>query len=338
MVQATRLGVTLPVPPEPGVSPAAAALRMADWAEQEGFDGLWFADTGEIDALTLAAAVAMRARRARIGLAVVPVYTRTPVVLASSVATLAHLAPGRFVLGLGASSHAMIEGWHGLKLEKPLTRVKETTLALRQALSGQATQFQGETLRTTGFRLASPPVPEVPIMLAGLRAKMLEMAAAVGDGVIVNLFPAAALPRIMEHIRAGAAQAGKDMAALEIVCRHQICVTDNPARARDAFRKRFAPYFATAVYNRFLAWCGHEGAAREIEAGFKAKDRARTGAALDDALVDQIAVIGTAEQCRERIRELVRGGITTPVVSCFSPDPKEFLATHEAFTPARFGQ
>jgi probable F420-dependent oxidoreductase len=333
MAHATRLGVTLPVPPD-----AAATLRMAEWAEGEGFDGLWFADTGEIDALTLAAAVTQRVRRARIGIAVVPVYTRTPVVLASSAATLAHLAPGRIVIGLGASSHAMIEGWHGLKLEKPLTRVKETALALRQALSGQATQFQGETLRSAGFKLANPPVPPVPIMLAALRGKMLEMAAAVGDGVIVNLFPAPALPRIMQHIRAGAAQAGKDAAALEIVCRHQICVTDDPARARDTFRKRFGPYFATPVYNRFLAWCGHEDAAREIEAGFKAKDRARTGAAFSDALIDQIAVIGTAEQCRERIRALVQGGITTPVVSCFSPDPKEFLATHEAFTPARFGE
>ena len=104
MAQPVRMGVTLPVPPD-----AQATLRLAEWAEAEGFDAVWFADTGEVDALTLSAAVALRTQRVRIGIAVVPAYTRTPAVLAATTATLAQLAPGRIVLGLGASSHLMIE-------------------------------------------------------------------------------------------------------------------------------------------------------------------------------------------------------------------------------------
>jgi alkanesulfonate monooxygenase SsuD/methylene tetrahydromethanopterin reductase-like flavin-dependent oxidoreductase (luciferase family) len=165
---------------------------------------------------------------------------------------------------------------------------------------------------------------------------MLEMAAEVGDGVVINLFPAKALPKIMEHIKIGAARAGKQFEDLEIVCRHQIFVTDDPAGARDTIRKRFAPYFATPVYNRYLAWCGYEDAAQTIEQGWKEKDRAKTSGALSDEIIDQIAIIGTAEQCHAKLRALIQGGVTTPVVACPSPNPKEFAATHEAFTPKNF--
>ena len=331
MAQPVRMGVTLPVPPD-----AAATLRQAEWAEAEGFADVWFADTGELDALTLSAAVALRTRRVRIGVAVVPAYTRTPAVLASTASTLAQLAPGRFLLGLGASSHLMIEGWHGMKLEKPLTRVKETTLILRQALNGETTKFEGATVRSNGYRLAQPPQQPVPIVLAGLRANMLEMASEFGDGVVINLFPAKALPKIMAHIRTGAARGGRKLEDLEIVCRHQICVTDDPAAAREAIRKRFAPYFATPVYNRYLAWCGYEEAAQTIDQGWREKDRAKTAGALSDEIIDQIAIIGTADQCRAKLREMIQGGVTTPIVACPSANPKEFQATHEAFTPKHF--
>lgn len=331
MAQPVRMGVTLPVPPD-----VQATLRHAEWAEAEGFDAVWFADTGELDALTLCAAVALRTRRVRIGVAVVPVYTRTPAVLAATASTLAQLAPGRFVLGLGASSHLMIEGWHGLKLEKPLTRVKETVQIVRQVLRGEATAFNGATVRSSGYRLAQPPKQPVPIVLAALRPNMLEMAAEMGDGVVINLFPFKALPKIMEHIRIGAARAGKRVEDLEIINRQQTFVTDDPVGARDAIRKRFAPYFATPVYNRYLAWCGYEDAARAIEQGWKEKDRAKTAAALTDEIIDQICIIGTAEECRAKMRAMIQTGVTTPILACPSPDLAVFRATHEAFTPKNF--
>src|SRR5271156_4904137 len=115
MALPVRVGISLPVPPD-----VDATLKMAEWAEASGFDGVWFAGGGDADALTLCAAVAMRTKRVRIGVAVVPVYSRTPVVFASTLLALSHVAPNRFVLGLGASSHLMIEGWHGVPLEKPL--------------------------------------------------------------------------------------------------------------------------------------------------------------------------------------------------------------------------
>jgi probable F420-dependent oxidoreductase len=331
MALPVRVGLSLPVPPD-----IDATLKMADWAEATGFDGVWFTDGGDADPLTLSAAVAMRTRRIRIGVAVVPVYTRTPVVLASTVLALSHCAPNRFILGLGASSHLMIEGWHGMPLDKPLTRVKETALILRKALSGEKVDFDGETLHSHGFRLPQSLKGKVPIYIAALRRNMLEMAGEVGDGVVLNLFPMRALPQMMEHIAIGAKRAGKNVADLDIVCRYQVAVTDNPAAARDRFRQRFAPYYATPVYNRFLAWTGYPDVARTIAEGWQAKDRARTTAAIGDALVDELAMIGTAEECRDKIRAQCKAGITTPVIHPLLGEPDEVRRTYEAFTPDKF--
>ena len=143
-----RAGITLPVPPD-----VEACIERARWAEREGFDAVWFADLGGIDPLTVAAAIAVKTETIQLGMGVVPAYTRTPAVLASTVMTLSHLAPGRLIMGLGASSHGMIDGWHGIPFEKPLTRVKETAQVLRAMLAGERTNFQGQTLRSSAFRL-----------------------------------------------------------------------------------------------------------------------------------------------------------------------------------------
>jgi len=323
--------MTLPAPGD-----VTATLELARMAEGEGYDDVWFADSGGVDALTAAAAVAVQTRRVRIGTAIVPVYTRTPAVLAASAMTLSHLAPGRFLLGLGASSHAMIEGWHGLKLEAPLTRVKETALLVRELLAGGKTNFDGQTLRSKGYALNPPAQGAVPILLAGLRGKMLEMAGEVGDGVVINLFPYEVLPRLLAHVDTGARRAGTTLAAREIVCRHQICVTHDKPAARERFRKLFAPYYATPVYNQFLAWCGYADVAETITQGWLAKDRARTAGALSDDLVERIAIIGPAEECQARVAELAKGGVTTHIVSCFSDDPQVRRDTLAAFHPGVF--
>lgn len=334
MSQPQRIAYSLPQPPNPN-----ATVQAAVWAEGEGFDDVWFADGGGQDALTLAGAVALKTSRVRIGTAVVPVYTRTPALFASTAMTLSHLAPNRFILGLGASSHAMIEGWHGMKLEKPLTRVKETTQLVRAMLAGEKSDFQGATLQSQGYRVNPPMQGHVPIYLAALREKMLEMAGEVGEGVVLNLFPVEALPVMIKHVEIGAKRAGVTLAEREVVCRHQVAVIEDEkgrAAARDAFRKSFAPYYATPVYNRFLVWCGYQSVAETITEGWKAKDRARTTGALSDELVDRIAVIGTAEECRQRVLELAKTGVNTHIISPLSEDPKAREAAIQAFHPRNF--
>ena len=327
----TRMAVSLPAP----TGSVADTIAMAQQAEALGYADVWLADAGGLDALTLVPMILEKTENLRVGIAVVPAYTRTPAVLASTIAVINQAYPGRFIPGLGTSSHAIIENWHGLKLEKPLTRMSETVALLRTMLAGEKTAFAGETLSSRGY-VQAPSDPQPPIYLAALRSKMVERAAEIADGVILNLFPRPALPRIMEHVAIGAERAGKSAEDVEIVCRHMMVVSDDKPGARAAFRAGFVGYYATPVYNKFLAWAGYEDAAAEIRAGWAAKDRERTAAALPDELIDEIAIIGTPDEARELMRGYVEGGIHTNIVSCIYPTPDVLRDTIESFSASQF--
>jgi probable F420-dependent oxidoreductase len=309
--------------------------RVAARAEELGYDSLWIADTGAgPDAFVVGAVAAEATRRVRIGTAVVPIYTRALPVLAAGAGSVAQLAPGRVVLGIGVSSETIVDSWGGVPFRQPLTRMRETVGTLRHMLAGERVTFEGKTVRTRGFRLVSQPPAPVPIFVAGLMPPMLALAGEVADGVILNFFPVDALPRILAHVRAGAERAGRDPAAIEVVSRFQVIVTDDVPAARAALRLMMGPYFATSVYNRFVAWCGFPEEAEAIAAGWRAKDRARNQAAVTDDLIDRLAIIGPPEHCRARLAEFAAAGVTTPMVHPFLFDETSIWRTFEALAPA----
>lgn len=317
------LAMSLPVPPDTRTS-----IDWAARAEDLGYESLWIAETGGPDPFILSALAAQVTKTARIGTAVSPIYFRTPATIASLSGTLGQVAPGRFILGLGTSSHAMVENWHGQKFEKPLTRMRETVQVVRSMLAGEKLDFAGRTLRTKGFRLLAPPPKPVPIYVGALRPPMLELAGEVGDGVIVNLFPPEALPKMLEHVAIGARRAGRDPKP-EVVCRHQVLVTDDEDMARNVFRAALTGYFATPVYNKFAAWYGFEEEAAMIEKGFRTGDRELTRKGMTNRLVDALAIFGPLEKCRERIAEYAAAGVTTAIISPMAMDPAIVKATFE---------
>lgn len=283
-------------------------------AEDSGYTDAWYADTGYPDTLTLAATTAASTKNLRVGVAVNSVYARTPATLASTAATLNNLLGGRFVLGIGSSSAAMTEGWHGVPFEKPVTRVRETTQIMRQALSGEKTDFQGDTVGSKGYRQAAN---DVPIFIAALRSKMIEVAAAYGDGVVLNLWPARALPKIMEHVAVGAKAANKNPSDVEVINRYQVCVTDDIDAGRDKFRNTFGGYYSTSVYNNYLRWAGFEAEADNILNAWNQRDRAAVAAAFTDELIDELALIGPVESVVERLKSFGEQGIDTHIMSTF---------------------
>lgn len=334
MAKHKRIAVTLPAGPS-----IDDTRRIIEWAaESTGIDDAWFADSSAPDALTMMAAMAPYAGDLRMGIGVVPVYTRTPAVLASTANVLGQVYPGRFILGLGSSSQAIMERFNGIPLEKPLTRVKETAIMVKSMLAGEKSNFELSTLTSKGYSQAPLEHP-VPVYLAALRPKMIEMAAEVGDGVIFNLWPRRALPKMLEHAAAGAARAGKTLDDLEIVNRSMVIVTDDIEWGRRRFREQFAPYYANPVYNEFLKWGGFEAEAQGILDGWAARDREKSTMSLTDEAVDEIAIIGPPEVVRERVREQSEAGIDTTIVLPigFPPPPvEEQMVTYEAFADFSF--
>lgn len=327
-----RIAVTIPIN-----QTLTDAIRLVEWAEENGFDDGWFADPGAPDGMTMAAAISPYVKRMRIGMAIVPVYTRSPTVLAASTDVIGQALPGRFVLGLGASSEAILQNFNGIRMDKPLTRVKETAIVLKHILNGEKTDFtELNTVYSRGYS-QEPSEPGIPVYLAALRPKMIEMAAEIGDGVIFNLWPKSALPKMLEHVEIGAARAGKKIEDVEIVNRFATIVSDDKKAACEQFRRQFIPYFANPVYNKFLAWCGYPEEAKELAAGWDARDRERTSSAFHDEVVEAIGVIGTGDEVRSRIQQHAAEGITTSIISPVGRmSLDEAFGTLEAFAERNF--
>ena len=325
-----RIAVTLPAGPR--IEDTIARIR---WAEDNGIPDAWFSDSGAPDSLTQVAAIAHYTKNIRIGVAVTPVYTRSPSVLAASANVIGQILPGRFVMGIGSSSQTIMGQWNGIPLDKPLTRVKETTQLVKAMLTGGKTAFDGETLFSKGYRQA-PMENTPPVYVAALRPKMIEMAAEVGDGVIFNLWPKGALPKMMEAVKTGAEAAGKDPADVEIVNRAMVLCTDDMEYGRNLFRAAFAPYYATPVYNKFLAWAGYQEAADTITQGWAEKDRDKTSGALTDEMIDEIGIIGNEEEIQARIQEDADGGVHTHIIAPLAGSQEDFDRTFNAFSGAAF--
>jgi probable F420-dependent oxidoreductase len=327
-----KLAVTLPIP----FLSSRANVELAVRCEQEwGYEAIWLAETNGADSFALAGAIAQATERVEIGTAIVPVYNRTPAVLAMGAATLAELSEGRFVLGLGTSSHAMIEGWHGLAFEQPLATVHDAVSVVRSALAGEKTRYRGKALHSEGFRLGIRLAEPPRIYLAALRERMLQLAGAIGEGLIINMMPLEAMPKILGAYRQGAVDAERDATDDDVVARFQIAVTDDKAAARDVVRMGFSGYVATPVYNRFFSWVGHDDVARGVADAFARGDRKGTAAAMTDRFVDDLAIIGSAEECREKLAAFVEAGVTTPVLAPLSASAEQATALLEAFAPAR---
>ena len=325
-----RIAVT--VPAGPNITDTIARLQ---WAEENGIPDAWFSDSGAPDTLTQVAAVGHLTQNLRIGVAVTPVYTRSPSVLAASANVISQVIPGRFIMGLGSSSQTIMGQWNGIPLDKPLTRVKETAQLVRTMLTGEKTDFDGETLYSRGYRQAPAENPP-PIYIGCLRPKMIEMAAEVGDGVIFNLWPKGALPQMIEALKRGAEKGGKDWQEVEVVNRAMVLCTDDKEYGRNLFRAAFGPYYATPVYNKFLAWAGYEDAANTITEGWAAKDREKTGGALTDELIDEIGIIGNEDEIRERIQSDADGGVHTHIIAPLAGNKEDLERTFNAFTAQNF--
>jgi probable F420-dependent oxidoreductase len=315
-------------------------FERALWADEQGYDDIWFPDGyGTADAMTLASAVAARTTRARLATGVTPVFTRVPAILATSTLAINSVAPGRFVLGLGSSTHAMVDGWYGETFAKPLTRMRETVALVRTMLAGAKTDFDGKTIRSHGFRLNAPIEGDIPIFLGAMGPKMLELVGEVADGVVLNHFtPMERMPFALECLDRGAKRAGRRVDDIEIAARICVRVTEDDAQALHSFATDFTFYSSTEIYRNIVTLLGYGDAAKEIAEGFKQRDRQRIMAAAPEELVRQLYVWGDRAHCQARINALFDAGVDTVIVAPQTDNHPDWVSTCEAFTPSAFAR
>jgi len=292
---AQRWGLTLPLP---GLT-LAAHEELVKRAEAVGYTDLWSGETNGPDGFTPLALSAAWTERARLGTGIVGVFQRGPALLAQEAAALASASDGRFVLGIGSSSDRIVEGWNGIPFEKPLSRVRETLAFLRTALAGERTE--------SGFKLESAPAERVPIVLAALRGKMLELAVEQGDGAFTNFLPLGGLPRVTAQLD-GAPE------GFELLCRF-FCLPGEREAVEPLARFMFSSYITVPVYAAFYRWLGYGEQITPMVEAWESGDRQAAAAAAPWDLIEEMFVFGSPEQMRARIDAFVEGGITLPILT-----------------------
>ena len=299
--------------PMSGVTVADLA-EVAREAEQLGYSDAWSSEVDGVDAFTPLAVIGM-ATSMRLGTAIVNVYTRGPQAIASSVAGMAELAPGRFELGIGSGSQPIVEQWNGLKFAKPVTRVREMVVFLRQALAGERVVFDGETIRVNGFRLTAPPSQPVPIHVAALRPGMLRVAGEVADGAIVNWLSADDVKKSVAVVREAAATAGRDPNSIEITARLIVNLDPVGPESDAMLRRAITAYLNVPVYRAFHQWLGRSDVLGPMWEAWTGGNRKAALEAVPSALIDELMIRGTPEERRAHVRRYMDAGIDTAFLS-----------------------
>ena len=323
------LAVSLPVtgmPLDETVDYVRACVDM-------GYEAAWGSEVAGPDFATLLGAVAAAKLGIDLGVAVIPVQTRSAWLIAATAATLSQLSGGRFSLGLGTSSELIVGQWSGVPFDKPLTQLRETVETVRTMLAGERVNLDGDFVTTHGYKLFAD-TPHVPLIVGALNAASLRQAGRIGDGVALNQSAPEHLPMILGEVRKGAEEAGKDFSAMPVVSRIFCMVTDNPAAGREMVRHIFAPYAATSVYNRFFRWLGFEDEMTGVAEAFARKDRAAAAASLSDAFVDAIYVIGSADEVAARVQAYLDGGVTVAAIQPLAFGREDSLRTMQAIATA----
>ncbi|MGX1810194.1 LLM class F420-dependent oxidoreductase [Nocardia sp. NPDC055321] len=304
-----RIGILL----NEGRGPDALARLTDEVAEAaaDGFASAWLPHIFGLDALTALAVAGSRVPGIELGPAVVPTYPRHPAALAQQARTTAlALGPNRLTLGIGLSHKIVIENMFGLDYDRPARHMREYLEVLTPLLSGQPVSFEGETLRAN-VALSTPAEGEIPVLLAALGPHMLKLAGRATAGTILWMTgPTTIADHIAPLISEAAATANRP--APRIVCNLPICVTDDPAPAREAAGKAFAVYNTLPSYRAMMDREGASGPA-------------------------DLAVIGTEEEVATQLAAISAAGATDFVASVYTradTRTRKFLSAYASDTKA----
>ena len=289
-----RWGLTLPL----AGMPLSAHEDLVKRAEAAGYTDFWSGETNGPDGFTPLALSAAWTEKARLGTGVVGVFQRGPALLAQEASALADASEGRFVLGIGSSSDRIVEGWNGIPFERPLSKVRDTVEFLRTALEGERT--------SSGFKLELKPAHRVPIVLAALRGKMLDLAVERADGAFSNFLPLSGLPKVT-------AQITDAPEGFELLCRF-FCLAGEREAVEPLARFMFASYATVPVYANFFRWLGFGEKIDPMVAAWEAGDRQAASAAAPWDLIEETFIFGKPAEMKERIEAFVEGGVTLPVL------------------------
>jgi F420-dependent oxidoreductase-like protein len=316
-------------------------VALALEAERLGYAVVWTAEAYGSDAATVLAFVAARTQRIGLGAAVMQIPARTPAMTAMTAATLDLLSAGRLRLGLGVSGPQVSEGWHGVRFDRPLARTREYVEIVEQALARQTVTHEGEFFTLPlpdgpgkALKLTIPPArARIPIYLAAVGPKNLELAGEIADGWLAIFFSPAHAAESLGHIEAGRCTAGRSGTPFDVAASVPVSIGPDVAACADPLR----PYAALYVggmgsrkqnfYNQLARRMGFEQEAALVQDLYLDRRQREAMAAVPLDFIDQTSLIGPPERIVERLHAFAEAGVTTLGVSTFAPDISSRIQT-----------
>jgi F420-dependent oxidoreductase-like protein len=306
-----------------------AQLRLTQHAETLGYSVVWAAEAYGSDSPTVLAWIAAQTSTIHVGSAIMQIPARSPAMTAMTAASLDVLTGGRFRLGIGVSGPQVSEGWHGVRFDKPLTRTREYLAIVNAALSRSTVTFHGEHYQIPlpdgagkPLKLTIAPISaHIPIYLAAVGPKNLELAGELADGWLAIFYAPEFASEQLERARSGRARVGKSLDGFDIVPSVPLVVGADPRSCADQVRGYAALYLGGMgsreqnFYNDLAVRMGYGDAAAIVQEKFLAKDYQGAAEAVPPEFVDSTALLGPTGRIAERMADLAAAGATTLSIS-----------------------
>ncbi len=271
-------------------------------------DSIWIPETWGMDCCSILSNISGITQKPKLGSSIINIYSRSPALIAMSSVTLDALSNGRFILGLGTSSKPIVEDWHGMRFSNQLRRMREYVEIIRLVVSGNKVSYNGESFHLKNFGLLTKPVrTRIPIYLAAINQKMLDLTWEIADGVILYLRPLHELKTTISKMQS--------RREIDVACQLITCVSDDSEKAILRAKQTVAFYVSVGtIYREFLASNGFENETTAIFEEYGKNGLRDNHRFVTDNMVRSLTVCGTPEDIRRKIYEFVGAGIDLPIL------------------------
>ena len=275
-------------------------------------DSVWIPETWGMEGYSMLSAVSQITKNSKIGSSIINIYSRTPTLIAMGAATVDLLSNGRFILGLGTSSKPIIQEWHGLEFTNPVQRMHEYVDIIKLSLSGNKVNYNGKLFNLRNFTLLiKPQRTSIPIYLAAVNEKMVELTWDIADGVIFYLRPITELRSTIQKMQS--------KKKIDVACQIITCISDDSEKAIDRAKRTLAFYISVGeIYRKFLAKNGFNNETRNIYEEFKKSGLKSNHESVTDEMLDSLVICGTPQECVKKLARIINTGVTLPIIQ-FNP-------------------
>ena len=281
-------------------------------------DTIWIPETWGMENFSMLSMVSQKAVSPKIGSSIINIYSRSPSLIAMGAATVDTISNGRLVLGLGTSSLPIIGNFHGMKFVKPVSRMKECVEIIKLVISGKRVNYDGNFFKLRNFSLLIKPLRNsIPIYLAAVNQKMVELTWEIADGVIFYLRPISELKNTIKMMQ--------NKRKIDVSCQLITCVSDDSQKAIDRAKKTLAFYVSVGdIYRDFLAKNGFQNETKEIFQEFKKSGLENVHEFVSDSMLESLTICGSPQECISKLNKFKDTGLDLPIIQ-FNPigDVKE---------------